>query len=46
VYTDGYSDQLDDAVDGHFPVPDRPGLGVEYDWEMIERNSLGKVVYE
>lgn len=46
VYTDGYSDQLDDAVDGHFPVPQGPGLGVEYDWEMIERNSLSRVVYK
>lgn len=46
VYTNGYVDQLDAAEDGHFPVPQGPGLGVEYDWKMIARNSLGRVVYE
>ena len=41
VYANDYVDQLDDAVDGHFPVPQGPGLGVEYDWQKIRRNSLG-----
>ena len=46
VYADDYVDQLDAAVDGHFPVPQGPGLGVEYDWEKIRRNSLGTRVFE
>jgi len=29
------------------PVPDDPGLGVDYDWEFIEDNATGSVhVYE
>ena len=23
--------------EGHIEVPDRPGLGVELDWDMVER---------
>ena len=46
VYANDYVDQLDAAVDGHFPVPQGPGLGVEYDWTMIRRNSLGMKVFE
>ena len=46
VYANDYVDQLDAAVDGHFPVPLGPGLGVEYDWRMIRRNSLGTKVFE
>ena len=40
AYTCGYSDQLD-AIgnDGLIPVPDGPGLGVEYDWDYIGRNT-------
>jgi len=41
VYECGYSDQLD-AIDseGTVPVPDGPGLGVTYDWEFIEANTV------
>ena len=41
VYTCGYSDEPD-AVgkDGVVPVPDGPGLGVQYDWDFIERNRV------
>ena len=46
IYTDGYSDQIDDSTDGHFPVPQGPGLGVTYDWEMIQRRRTDLVVYE
>ena len=46
VYADDYVDQLDAAVDGHFPVPQGPGLGVEYDWQKIRRNSVGTRVFE
>ncbi len=45
VYAGDYSDQLD-AVgeDGCVPVPDGPGLGVDYDWKRIERDALDSVV--
>jgi L-alanine-DL-glutamate epimerase-like enolase superfamily enzyme len=40
-YTCGYSDALDSVgKDGCFPVPDRPGLGVDYDWDYIEKQTL------
>ena len=37
-----YSDRLD-SIDknGHVPVPDGPGLGVEIDWEFVEKNRTG-----
>ena len=38
VYTCGYSDLLEDVGDdGCFPVPAGAGLGVSYDWDLIER---------
>jgi len=48
VYNGDYNDQID-AIDddGTVPVPDDPGLGVDYDWEFIEDNATGSVhVYE
>ena len=47
VYKDGYSDRLD-ACDqnGEFPVPQGPGLGVEYDWDLISKWRTGLVEYE
>jgi L-alanine-DL-glutamate epimerase-like enolase superfamily enzyme len=48
VYAGGYSDYID-AIDddGTVPVPEGPGLGVEYDWDFIERNATGSIhVYE
>jgi L-alanine-DL-glutamate epimerase-like enolase superfamily enzyme len=48
IYADGYDDQLDSIDnDGMIPVPDGPGLGVEYDWDFIEANQTGSIhVYE
>ena len=47
VYTCGYSDLLEDVgADGCFPVPDGPGLGVAYDWDLIERNRTAHHVFE
>lgn len=47
VYTCGYSDQPEDlGADGCVPVPDGPGLGVQYDWDFIERNRSALFVYE
>jgi L-alanine-DL-glutamate epimerase-like enolase superfamily enzyme len=42
LYRDGYRDTLD-AIDrnGHVPVPQGPGLGVEIDWEWVARNRTG-----
>jgi L-alanine-DL-glutamate epimerase-like enolase superfamily enzyme len=47
VYTCGYSDYLEDiGDDGCFPVPDGPGLGVSYDWDLIERSRTAHHVFE
>lgn len=47
VYKCGYSDELDAVgADGCFPVPKGPGLGVEYDWDFIDRHRTGVHVYE
>jgi L-alanine-DL-glutamate epimerase-like enolase superfamily enzyme len=45
IYTN-YSDTLD-AIDknGCVPVPEGPGLGVEFDWDFIEKHRTGKVIY-
>ncbi len=47
VYRCGYSDQLD-AIgrDGCVDVPTGPGLGVDYDWDFIERNRTALHVFE
>jgi L-alanine-DL-glutamate epimerase-like enolase superfamily enzyme len=46
VYTCGYSDQPDAvAADGTVPVPDGPGLGVTYDWGVIERTRSQHQVF-
>ena len=46
LYLDGYRDALD-AVDarGHVPVPQKPGLGVDIDWEWVARRRTGVAVY-
>jgi L-alanine-DL-glutamate epimerase-like enolase superfamily enzyme len=47
IYKSDYSDLLDDVgSDGCFPVPEGPGLGVEYDWDMIRQNTLEHFVIE
>jgi L-alanine-DL-glutamate epimerase-like enolase superfamily enzyme len=48
VYKGDYSDYIDTIDgDGTVEVPDKPGLGVEYDWDFIESNATGsKHVYE
>lgn len=47
IYADGYSDLLD-AIDehGNVPVPTGPGLGVVYDWDKIQANTLNLDVFE
>ena len=46
LYEDGYRDTLD-AIDekGHVPVPQGPGLGVEIDWDWVDKHRTGKVAY-
>ncbi len=47
VYKCGYSDELDGVgSDGCFAVPDSPGLGVDYDWDFINRNQTCVHVFE
>lgn len=47
VYACGYSDQLEDiGADGCVPVPDGPGLGVQYDWDFIARQRTQIHVFE
>ena len=43
VYTCGYSDL---PADGRVPVPDGPGLGVNYDWDLIEAHQTQNVILE
>ena len=47
VFGSGYSDDLE-AVgkDGCYPVPDGPGLGVEYDWTYIDKHRVGRDVFK
>ena len=47
IYKDGYSDQLDSIDEnGCVDVPQGPGLGVEYDWEGVEKNNVGELIIE
>lgn len=42
VYADGYRDATDEIdSNGQVPVPQGPGLGVEYDWDFIMKNRTG-----
>ena len=46
VYACEYSDQPEDlGADGTVPVPDGPGLGVDYDWAYIEQHRTAHFVY-
>ncbi|EMA48186.1 mandelate racemase/muconate lactonizing protein [Halococcus salifodinae DSM 8989] len=47
VYEGNYSDMIEDVEDGTVPVPDGPGLGIDYDWNYIKNNRTGSThVYE
>jgi L-alanine-DL-glutamate epimerase-like enolase superfamily enzyme len=47
VYLNGYSDELNCIdKDGFVDVPNSLGLGVEYDWEMIEKHKLEKILID
>ena len=47
VYKGGYEDEIDSIDEnGTVPVPSGPGLGVEYDWDYIEKNKTGSRTYQ
>lgn len=47
VYASDYADELDSIDEqGCVTVPTGPGLGVEYDWDYIERHRSARVVIE
>lgn len=47
LFLGDYRDSLD-AIDsqGHVPIPQGPGLGVEINWEWVNRQRTNLVVYE
>jgi L-alanine-DL-glutamate epimerase-like enolase superfamily enzyme len=47
IYRCDYRDGLD-AIgrDGCVPVPEGPGLGVQYDWEFIRKHRTGGIEYK
>ena len=47
VYNCGYSDQPGDlSDDGTVNVPNGLGLGVNYDWEFINKNQISKFIFD
>ena len=41
IYASDYADQIDSIdKDGNVGIPERPGLGVEYDWEGLEKYRI------
>jgi L-alanine-DL-glutamate epimerase-like enolase superfamily enzyme len=46
VYRCGYSDlEADLPADGLVPVPDGPGLGVDYDWEYVDEHAINHLTF-
>ena len=33
-------------ADGMVIIPQGPGLGIEFDWEFISKNSTGRIIVE
>ncbi len=47
VYSPEFTDELENVdANGHVPVPQGPGLGVEMDWDYIDAHRSGETVYE
>ncbi|MXY84181.1 MAG: mandelate racemase [Gemmatimonadetes bacterium] len=47
VYPPEFTDELENVdAQGHVPVPQGPGLGVEMDWDYIEGHKRGERVFE
>ncbi len=47
LYLDGYRDALD-AIDskGHVPIPQKPGLGVDINWDWVNKQRANLIVFE
>ena len=45
IYLNNYSDEIN-CIDksGNVKVPNFPGLGIEYDWDYVEKNKFHKLV--
>jgi len=47
IYTNEYSDRIDAiSNDGTVPVPDGNGLGVSYDWDLIDEWAVDRTIHE
>ena len=47
IYPPEFTDELENIdANGHVPVPQGPGLGVELDWDYINAHHVDTVVYE
>ena len=47
VYPPEFTDELKNVdANGHVLVPQGPGLGVEMDWDYIERHKSGATIFE
>jgi L-alanine-DL-glutamate epimerase-like enolase superfamily enzyme len=47
VYPAEFTDELENVdANGHVPVPQGPGLGVEMDWDYIDAHRSGETVYD
>ena len=46
LFLDGYKDGLEEIdSDGMVDVPEGPGMGVEWNWDVIEKLSTAKQVF-
>ncbi|MCZ6678752.1 MAG: mandelate racemase [Candidatus Poribacteria bacterium] len=47
IYPPEFTDELENIdANGHVPVPQGPGLGVEMDWDYINAHRVDTIVYE
>ena len=47
IYPPEFTDELESVdANGHIPVPQGPGLGVELDWDYIKAHQVGTQVWE
>jgi L-alanine-DL-glutamate epimerase-like enolase superfamily enzyme len=47
IYTCGYRDHVDAiGKDSTLPVPQRPGIGVEYNHDLIRRTTVSSVTID
>ncbi|AWT60684.1 MAG: N-succinyl-L-Arg/Lys racemase [Candidatus Moanabacter tarae] len=47
IYPAEFLDELHNiGKDGHVIVPQGPGLGVEINWDFVEKNRVGSVIYD